>query len=223
MKSRKGFTLIELMIVIAIIAIIAAIAIPNLMRSRIMANEANAVAALKSFTTAQVTFQTGKQGRLAANTTLGATAYADNYRNLFFGNPVADTVGAVANADATRNLALINQTFADAFIADNPLGGAATNNVPTVPVATAVGNPYQGYLFSEPGAGIVLADLAFTFALYALPGNSSTNGNNAFWVGQEGTVWMQGLLADQNVAASAGVVGIATPSVAAARPNWITM
>ena len=56
---KKGFTLIELMIVIAIIAIIAAIAIPNLIEARKHGNEAAAIGALKTITTAQSLFREG--------------------------------------------------------------------------------------------------------------------------------------------------------------------
>jgi len=56
--SKKGFSLIELLIVVAIILIIAAIAIPNLLRSRIAANEASAVGSLRTLNTAEVTYNT---------------------------------------------------------------------------------------------------------------------------------------------------------------------
>lgn len=55
--GRKGFTLVEIMIVVAIIALLAAIAIPNLLRARLNANEAAAISSLRTISTACESFR----------------------------------------------------------------------------------------------------------------------------------------------------------------------
>ena len=57
MRDSKGFTLIELMIVIAVIVIIAVVAVPRLLRAKLVANESDAVGALRTLSSAQTSFQ----------------------------------------------------------------------------------------------------------------------------------------------------------------------
>ena len=58
MKRNNGFTLIELMIVVAIIAIIAAVAIPMILNARMASNEASAISSLRTLSTANQTYET---------------------------------------------------------------------------------------------------------------------------------------------------------------------
>lgn len=98
MRSAKGFSLIELLIVVAIILVIAAIAIPNLLQARLSANEASAAGSLSAIKSAEVT-------------------YYSAYPDIGYATKIGDLGGAPPCSPASSNACLI-----DSFLATSTPG-----------------------------------------------------------------------------------------------------
>ena len=174
-KNETGFTLIELMIVIAIIAIIAAIAIPNLLSARLNSNETAAIATLRNIISAQAQFQ--------------ATARADENAN---GVGEYGTFGELSGAVNVRGTTSVIKppVLSTAFRSVNTSGQVSRSGyLFKIYLPSSAGVPVPEQSGGGVAVGAVGSDVGeITWVCYAWPTSYGNTGNRTFFVNQGGDI-----------------------------------
>ncbi len=135
-RTQKGFSLIELLIVVAIILIIAAIAIPNLLRAKMAANEASAVGSVRTINTGAVTY---------------SSTYGAGYPPA-----LANEGGTIGTTVSCAGAQLIDQSLATAVSAASAKSGyyfTYTAGGTAVTVGACTGNPTYTVIATPSVAG----------------------------------------------------------------------
>jgi type IV pilus assembly protein PilA len=143
-NKQKGFSLIELLIVVAIILIIAAIAIPNLLRAKMAANEASAVGSMRTINTTSVEYSTTYGGYPPSLASLGGPAGGSATSSS------AELIDAVL-AGGTKS----GYTFAYTTGATDSNGNFVSYTLTAVP--TGVGTTGQRQFFTDQ-SGVIRAN-----------------------------------------------------------------